>query len=334
MNRHRRLKWLSAFGFVAISGTIGARAAMSLTARRYLDAALDTMETHSVTRREVNWPSLRAQAHQHASAALTPFQTYDAIRFALSSLGDHHSGLIEPALMVQLSTLTAADNPRPQGRLAAGKIGYILVPSFVGASQASIDASATGLQRIVKDLGSQHPCGWMIDLQGNIGGNMWSMLAGLGPVLGSGSLGGTRDLDDVQVRWSYEDGVALEGTRPRARVTERASPLVSDASPVAVLINRVTASSAEAVAIAFQGRPLTRTFGERTRGQTTSNDQFRLRDGATLNLSVSWFVDRTGRSYPDGVAPDEHIVGGAAESIQSTAQDAMPRRTSRRARSK
>ena len=103
MSRRRRLGWLIVFGIVAISGTIGARAAMSLTARRYLDGALDTMEKHSVTRREVDWPSLRAQAHQRASDALTPFQTYDAIRFALSSLGDHHhSGLIEPAMMAQL----------------------------------------------------------------------------------------------------------------------------------------------------------------------------------------------------------------------------------------
>ena len=320
MKRNRRLLWLSIFGFVAISGTIGGRAAISLTARRYLDAALDTMEKHSIARREVDWPSLRAQARQRASAALTPFQTYDAIRFALSSLGDHHGGLIEPEMMVQLTTLTAVENPRPQGRLVARKIGYVLVPAFVGTRQESIDASATALQRVVKEIGGQNPCGGMIDLQANVGGNMWLMLAGLGPVLGSSTLGGTRDLDDVQVRWSYEDVAALEGTRPRARVTEPAFSPVSEAFPVAVLINRVTASSAEAVAIAFQGRPHARTFGERTRGQTTSNDQFPLRDGATLNLSVSWFIDRAGRSYPDGVAPDELIVGGAAGSVQVAAQ--------------
>jgi C-terminal processing protease CtpA/Prc len=320
MNRNRRLAWLSVFGLLAVCGAIGTRAAMAMAARRYLNAALDIMEKHSVTRREVDWPGLRAQARQRASAALTSSQTYDAIRFALSSLGDHHSGLIEPESVAQLSALTAADNPGPRGRILSGRIGYILVPSVVGTSQASIDASATRLQRIVKDIGGEPPCGWMIDLQNNIGGNMWPMLAGLGPILGSGTLGGTQDLDDVQVRWSYEDGAALEGSRPRARVAGHVFPLVSEASPVAVLINRMTASSAEAVAIAFQGRPHTRTFGERTRGQTTSNDQFPLRDGAMLNLSVSSFVDRAGRSYPGGIAPDEPVAGSTAGAVQDAAQ--------------
>ena len=50
----------------------------------------------------------------------------------------------------------------------------------------------------------------------------------------------------------------------------------------AAVISSLTASSGEAVTIAFIGRLNARTFGERTRGLTTSNDQFLLSDGAVL----------------------------------------------------
>jgi len=38
-------------------------------------------------------------------------------------------------------------------------------------------------------LEAAHPTGWIIDLRGNGGGNMWPMLAGIGFVLGDGPAG-------------------------------------------------------------------------------------------------------------------------------------------------
>ena len=263
-----------------------------------------------VMRREINWEPLRRQAYERTKTALRPFQTYDAIRLVLSALGDHHSGLIEPALAAVLADLTAADSPSPQGKILSGRIGYILVPPIVAASQETIDGSATRLVQTVQDIGARHPCGWIVDLQTNTGGNMWPMLAGLGPILGEGTLGGFLDVDNVVVPWSYQDGVAMEGRHPRARTKGPAYRFIPESSPIAVLISRATASSGEAVAVAFQGRPQTRFFGEHTRGATTSNAQFPLRDGAILNLSVSWFVDRANRPYRTGVTPDETIGGG------------------------
>ena len=142
---------------------------------------------------------------------------------------------------------------------------------------------------------------------------MWPMLAGLGPILGEGTLGGFLDVDNVVVPWSYQDGVAMQGQAP-ACPNEGAR--VSVHYPSRLLLRFSSAerrlAPGEAVAVAFQGRPQTRFFGEHTRGATTSNAQFPLRDGAILNLSVSWFVDRANRPYRTGVTPDETIGGGAA----------------------
>lgn len=84
--------------------------------------------------------------------------------------------------------------------------------------------------------------------------------------------------------------------------------------PVAVLTNRSTASSGEAIVVAFRGRPNTRSFGEGTRGVSTSNRSFALNDGAMLLLTVAIFADRTGQKYGDVIVPDEVVDTPSSES--------------------
>ena len=76
---------------------------------------------------------------------------------------------------------------------------------------------------------------------------------------------------------------------------------------MAVLFDRGTASSGEAVAIALAGRPRPRSFGEHTAGFSTANHNVPLSDGAMLLLCSSVESDRTGRRYPDGLDPDAAI---------------------------
>ena len=150
---------------------------------------------------------------------------------------------------------------------------------------------------------------------------MWPMLAGLGPLLGEGRLGAFIDPEGRETTWSYAAGAATEADRPRARVLGADYGLEVTRAPVAVLIGRGTASSGEALTIAFIGRPNTRSFGQPTRGLSTSNDQFLLNDGAIINLSVSVFADRNGHQYPAGIDPDERAVASATAPIPSVATD-------------
>ena len=59
----------------------------------YLNRALDLMQTQALRRNTVDWPKTRAAAIAMAAHADSTVGTYDAIRFALASLGDHHSSL-------------------------------------------------------------------------------------------------------------------------------------------------------------------------------------------------------------------------------------------------
>jgi carboxyl-terminal processing protease len=152
-------------------------------------------------------------------------------------------------------------------------------------------------QKIATTMGSA-PCGWIVDLRANGGGNMWPMLAGLRPLLGDGPLGTFEGPVGKGAPWRAGAGVGVEPP---------ASLAALESAWVAVLTGPRTASSGEAVAIAFRGRPRTRSFGLPTTGLSTSNGTFPLPDGSMILLTTAVDADRTGRRYGEKVEPDERV---------------------------
>ncbi|MBN2387493.1 MAG: hypothetical protein JXB85_10770 [Anaerolineales bacterium] len=78
--------------------------------------------------------------------------------------------------------------------------------------------------------------------------------------------------------------------------------------PVAVLTNELTSSAGELVAIALRARPNTCSFGQRTNGLATAPQGFVLSDNAVIAVTASYFADREGQIYPDGVVPGQVIL--------------------------
>ena len=298
----------------------------------YLSHALDEMQAHALRRGTVDWPRVRAEAFARTAHAETTVDTYDAIRLALASLGDHHSSLHLTTSLENLELERKAQHPsgqgpnaqqmsftafvgryEPEGRLEAlgdKTFALIVVTKCLPENDRQFVAYETKLQRIVSDLDHSHPAGWVVDLRGNVGGNMWPMLAGIGPVLGEGDdLGEFFNVDGHSV-WRYRDGVAaeVESGKDSPYPPVEGTPYKLAGSPnAAVLIDRSTGSSGEAIAIAFRGRPHTRFFGEHTMGASTVNQTFVLSDGASLWLTIGVQADRSGHQYIDGLSPDEVI---------------------------
>ena len=288
---------------VVLSASALGQPTMSVVAREYLTAALDVMEKNALDRDRIDWPTLRHDTFEKAAGAQVPADTYDAIRFAVRSLGDGHSNLMTVGAATERTL--SAQSPPPSGALLAPGFAHIVVPQFLSFDRTTVSGYATALQGIVKDLDQQNPCGWIIDLRQNTGGNMWAMLAGLGPLFDAGPLGSFADRKNHGPAWSYRDGGIWSGTNKNTGVTDPPYELRAKQPPIAVLIGPATASSGEAVAIAFHGNTNTRTFGQPTRGLTTANAPFRLSDGAMLNLTQAFEADRSGRLYENGVKPDE-----------------------------
>jgi hypothetical protein len=289
-------------------------------ATAYLGKVLDILQKHSLRRDKIDWAQLRAKTLAKAGAAQTPAQTHNAIRFALEQLKDNHSFLLPPPTSIEglLDKLLTPRQPEPSGKMIDKRWAYVVVPACDGSVKGSRQAYLDRLLGIVRELDRQKPAGWVIDLRGNEGGDMWPMLAGIGPVLGEGELGAFVGPDGVKKKWSYRDGKVLEGTE--VAETAEVYRLKQPAPTVAVLTDGKTASSGEAVAIAFRGRPKTRSFGQNTAGLSTANEEFPLSDGAILILTVATMADRKGAVYGGTVEPDAKIEArGAGDPILKAA---------------
>ncbi|MCQ0023084.1 S41 family peptidase [Streptomyces somaliensis DSM 40738] len=278
---------------------------MSSEARAYLRGALDHLEDTALAGDEVDWPSVRSEAFRTAADARTPADTHAAILKAVRSLGDGHSYFYTPAEAEEITAASGAvTGGNVEGRALPGGIGYLDVRgargdaralgAFVGSGRAAVAAADRG-----------GACGWIVDLRENQGGNMWPMLTVLGPILGEGRAGSFVGADGKAVPFLIRDGAPRRGkdTWPWAPP----APVTRDHPPVAVLTGPWTASSGEAVAIAFRGRPATRTFGSPTRGIPTGIAPRELPDGAVLGVAQSRIADRTGRSYEGPLQPDEEV---------------------------
>ena len=239
-------------------------------------------------------------ARLRPAAHATPGEARRAIRRLLRVLGDNHSFLVDPVQMQALPQQSRARFQPPRWELLEGSWGYLEVPGVLGGD-AEVTRQYTKALLTALQEGHRHGVrGWVVDLRGNTGGAMWPMVAGLEPLLRGHPAGGFEDRTGQRTAW-------------RTPVPPGAAQ-VADLSqlPVAVLTSPRTASSGEAVAVAFRARPRTRSFGEPTAGLSTGNRGFTLLDGSVLQLTTVAFVDGAGNRYGRELMPAQPATQGAA----------------------
>lgn len=278
-----------------------ARAEPAPEAKAYFDHALGLLRTQHINSPRADWPAIETEARAAMAQAQTTQDTHAAIRLVIERLGERHSFLALPrpsaaASTTQPGAASPAEAPMPAARLLDGGIGLVTLPALgfmTDAAELGNRYRATlrqGLEQI--DDGAR--CGWIVDLRGNGGGNMWPMLQGLDPLLGAGPFGRFLEAKG-DTRWRRVAG----GVFPVPGDIEETGPafaLQHADAPLAVLFGPRTGSSGEMVAIAFVGRKDVRTFGAPTAGLTTANVVTPLRDGAMLVITISKVGDRTGMS--------------------------------------
>jgi carboxyl-terminal processing protease len=280
----------------------------SPSAIAYLDAALGIMEAYSINRIRVDWPALRARARARIAGAQRPANTYAAIRLALAELGDHHSHFLEPRASAERASGGAAW-PDSNARLVDERFGYVRIPGYAGGEAEAMRTFARQMQDAIRTLDRPSTCGWIVDLRGSTGGNMWPMLAGIGPVLGEGVAGSfVTPGGGNPVRWAYRGGAVIAGDIVQLAVPRAPYRLRRPGSPVAVLTGGSTASSGEAIAISFRGLPNARSFGAATGGFSSTNRNYSLPDSATIVLTIALDADRTGVVHGGPVPPDEPVA--------------------------
>jgi carboxyl-terminal processing protease len=280
-----------------VSEPFSVDAPIAAPAKQVLDAAIKIAKAHSLHRDTLAWDTIEPKVRALAAGAESSAEVYPAVRYLLAQLGDNHSFMMPPAQTTQFKT-GGAQNPAPTVQLLPERVGYVSIPGYSGGEAAAARTYATRTHESLAGIFASSSCGWVVDLRQNTGGNMWPMLAGLKPFLGNAGLGTFESPAGSSPPWIAGQAVGVE---PPATL----AGLESDW--VAVITGPRTASSGEAVAIAFRGRPRSRSFGQPTAGLSTANGTFPLPDGAMIFLTTAVDADRTGKRYGDKVDPDERV---------------------------
>ena len=262
-----------------------------------LDTAISTIRAHALNTGQVDWAT-QSRRLTPALKDAPPQEAHAHIDAVLEALGDRHSALLPRRVAADYRADAVATQPIEAH--ARDDVGYVRVPGVRGSDRGAGRVFSTALCQAIESHSAAASSGWIVDLRGNGGGAMWPMLAGLRPLLGDVHIGAFKDRAGASSAWKPRPIDACSADLAR--------------SPVAVLVGPGTASSGEAVAIAFKGRVTTRFFGQTTAGLATSNQTFPLPDGSVLMLTTAVFADRAGQAYPDGVPPEVPV---------ETAQDAI-----------
>jgi carboxyl-terminal processing protease len=276
------------------------------------EAVLDSLEARAIRSDSVDWTEIRTLARAEMADAHSDAAAYPAISRAIELLGDNHTWFRKPDgsfLSIPRSISCPAPTVASPTDLPSD-IGYVRVGGFAGSSAQAADymRAIRTQMAATDDLGL---VGWIVDLRGNGGGNMWPMLAALHPFL-SDTVGFFITGDDRRIGWRVQGGASYSGVSQAAVAPDGIYTPVGSTQRVAVLIDKRVGSSGEATAIAFRGRSETRFFGDSTCGVSTAIGSVAMPGGHLLGIAGAWMADRSGTIYGNGIAPDEIIADPAA----------------------
>jgi len=284
----------------------------SSSAKAYHKDFIKIVQQNSLYSSSLNWIKINEVTAKLSGGV----QTLQDIKFLnkyvlqkLQEAGDYHS-FVQDKANAEKSEKDAINPERAEGKVLANHIGYIYVPGIFSQNAEVNKKFASEIQDHIKMLDLSNDIqGWVIDLRDNNGGNLYPMIAGVGPLLGSGTLGYFPKNDGIMNKkngWSYEKGQAILGNESVMSI-KPFYELKQPSKKIAILINANTGSSGEMLAISFIGNNHARLFGQNSAGYTTGNINFPLSDGDILYLASTRTADRKKKIYTGQIIPDEIV---------------------------
>jgi carboxyl-terminal processing protease len=283
--------WFDAFD---LSDFEDANVPATAEVKKFSKAFNAIVKKHSIYTDSLNWNKIDADLQLLGRGLKTVEDAKvlnDYVLAQLRKAGDNHS-FIQNKVTAQNYANSNTVGDTVTAKLLPNQIGYLRIPAFGSTNKEVGEQFAQNIQNQIRQLDAGNDLkGWVVDLRGNPGGNMWPMIAGLKPLIGKGTLGYFVK-GKSKTEWKSYVNVKNEYT------------LKDERKEIAVLIGPRTGSSGEMTAITFIGKPNTRFFGEPTAGYLTANMMYALADGSKLLLAASYTADKNGKKYLDKIYPD------------------------------
>ncbi|MBN8504946.1 MAG: S41 family peptidase [Burkholderiales bacterium] len=249
------------------------------------------MQERALFGTSVDWPGVLMRARQTAARTHRAADLDEALQGMVWAIREHdaHSFYLPAAQARRMQSGTApGEQVLLQRGADLGQFQVLQMPGYMGMDEAvwKRDAAA-GASRLTELLRAR-PCGLVLDLRQNSGGNMYPMFLALAALLPPRDVG------------YFED-------RARQRMPFPLPPRQAAAADVAVavLIGPSTASSGEFLAIGLRSLPRVRSFGAPTAGLATGVQPMPLPNGGLLGVTEVRALDFEGRAVGRRVLPDQ-----------------------------
>ncbi len=284
-----------------------------------LDAAIDHARSRSLYRDNVNWEREIPEIRLRAKGARSVDELAPALNYLLSRLKDTHGRFLLNGKPIAYYFDEPTENQKKidlnvwasiQSRsypfkteILTGRIGYVRLPGMPMGDNLQMSRE---IRDAVCQAAKRGATKWIVDLRYNGGGNMYPMMQGIADLIGNGVIGYVVDRNGRKLStWTIRDS---DFYYDEYRAVDLESGCMPAKDPkIAVVISQYTASSGEAVAVAFKGRPNTRFFGLDTAGLVTVTDWTQLGGDLIASISTGYYSDRKSTVYQTYVSPDEKI---------------------------
>ena len=255
----------------------------------YVRDAIQQMDRKGLYAEGEAWEAMKKEALSQDPETLEEAQ--EIINKAAKIAGSKHSYLM-PADKAQAREKRSNEEVSPNVTMREDVICMIQLPAFAGDDENCLRYAKTVLDSIPDTVK-----GLCIDLRGNHGGNMYPMIAAIHRFLP----------DDVflkfKMRRRFQSVMPINKEFVAKVVGIDIEPRIN--CPVAILTDKATASSGEAVLLCFRGLDNVRVFGSPTAGYASANESIIFYNGSILALTVSCDIARTGEVFcEDPIVPD------------------------------
>ncbi len=297
------MKIIFYIGFCIVITSCSTRNAVPKEVSMYLTETFDLLEEHAVHKNEIDWKAFKSDVLKKVSNAKNIEDTYPAISYAIKKLNDNHS-YFRP---ITESETNLANKPLPllADEFTPDDIGYIRIPFCIG-NESEYNEYILKIRTKIEKASQKKLKGWIIDLRGNFGGNMWPMLLSIEPLIGNGTFGYFIDANENSEAWKIIKGKAYIDDQLVMETKILSEQNLSNQF-LAVLTDNQTASSGEAVAVALRLRENSKSFGQSTFGVSTGCVSHKLSDGSIINLAESIFADKQKTKFGGKIIPDFQV---------------------------
>jgi carboxyl-terminal processing protease len=286
---------------------------------QYLDEFQHIIKQNALYADSLDWAQLSREVTEKSRGLATVEECKPVINHILRTLrnaGDKHSYFL-PKEKATSQTSANYEVPQAESQYLGNGIGYLKIPALSSFNSSIGQTFSQGIRRQLEALETQNNLtGWVVDLRHNTGGNVHPMINGLQPLLGEGIYGYF-----LFPRRPIKKTIPLYVWRGKGK-EQPAGEAANTRQRVAVLIDSLTGSSGEMVALSFKGRSNVKFFGQPSAGYTTTNQDFKLSNGAYLLLATGYMADKNRHTYLPNIAPDVVVEYAPANTPDKTLEAA------------